>query len=744
MDAIAPQLYEFGDFRLDAASRRLFRRDGTPVPLTPRVFNTLAYLVEHHGTVLDKEMIMEAVWPDTIVEENNLTQNISTLRRVFGETPSAHRYIATVPGRGYRFVAGVNTESERAAEAPQPNGSDGHELPAAQHIAVAIPLEHDTAPQTRRFAAPRLVVLATVSVALVTVTAVWLGRSRPRDLRGSADLPEKSIAVLAFQNLSDEAVNGYFAAAVQDEILTNLAQSPELKVISRTSANAFAPGQQHNARDIAQQLHVRYLLEGSVQRIGERLRVNAQLIDARTDSHVWARIYDRPAADLVALEEEIATAIATQLGARLIASPANTATARPTENAEAYLLYLQARHFEFTSSRDEEVRNLYRKAIAADPAFALARARYAMFLVADLDSADPTLPAEARTNADEAVRLQPNLGDAHLALTCCYLNLDRDADRASAELVRAAQLLPNSVEVPLITAFICKRQNRFRDRLRALRQAEALDPLNSRVRSFLVLTLRWLREWQQAVDAVDQRAVFADNSVQFVSAWARRNDEFRLTGNLEALKQAVNDDARPNSGMPAALVNFEQYEIAMFERDYDRASQFLDAIPPAAFREQLNAMAGHLKETHQAFIAAARNADAATKAAVFARAATLPAEVGHIQGATDSALVHAVAGHKEQAIAELQSFIAQWKSADTVIERNDKLSALAAVYAQAGEPDKALDLIEHLLTVPVELQRGAVYNMTLTDLKWCWIWDPLRGNPRFQKLLASPEPKTVY
>src|SRR5438552_440409 len=215
-NAPAARVYEFGDFRLDAGKRLLWRSDAQ-VPLTPRVFETLLYLVEHHDAVLDKERLMEAVWPDSIVEENNLTQNISSLRRVFGETPGAHHYIVTVPGRGYRFVADVKMREADAGQPPQ-------KIPEA----ASAPAENNTEqvasvtqPNHRRGFRP--ILLATAAALMLSVAALFFWRGRTQNAPAKILLPEKSIAVLPFVNLSDDNENAFFNEVVQDDIQTALA-----------------------------------------------------------------------------------------------------------------------------------------------------------------------------------------------------------------------------------------------------------------------------------------------------------------------------------------------------------------------------------------------------------------------------------------------------------------------------------------------------------------------------------------
>ena len=289
MQTAPGHIYEFGGFRVDPAKRRLQRVDGTPVPLTPRVFDTLLYMVEHHDAVLDKERIMEAVWPDSIVEENNLAQAISKLRQVFGETPGSHSYIVTVPGRGYRFVAEVNKRAEDVVSASDVEHATAEEAsvePSSNAVLEATPSDLPT------FQEPSIEQSTTISglpaktgwlwatgflaVAIVSLALLFSVRHRaPKSSVGagtaiSAPTPIKSVAVLPFDNLSDEKENAYFAAGVQDEITSDLARIADLKVISRTSANLYKSGNPRNSREIGQQLGVAHLLEGNVQRIGNR------------------------------------------------------------------------------------------------------------------------------------------------------------------------------------------------------------------------------------------------------------------------------------------------------------------------------------------------------------------------------------------------------------------------------------------------------------------------------------------
>jgi tetratricopeptide (TPR) repeat protein len=339
-------------------------------------------------------------------------------------------------------------------------------------------------------------------------------------------------------------------------------------------------------------------------------------------------------------------------------------------------------------------------------------------------------------------------------LAKCYIYADSDANHALAELKRAAVLLPNSAEVQLMAAWAHKLQNKFRERIAALRRAEAIDPYYSDVRGLLVMTFRWVRDWRQAIDALDRFGVVFNQRHYAFLPWCRANDEFRMSGDIDILKAALKKDEEQPEADPLGL-NCERYELAILTRDYTRAAQFLQEIPPEKFHDLDGPVSGrvfHGKPFYEALLAVARGAEPDEQAARLNEAenalrAELEQARDHVDTARslgDLAIIHALAGRKEDAIPEVNRAIEVMPGAPGCIEKNAVSSALALVYARTGESEKALDLIEHLLTVPCELQEGAVYNMTLVDLKCSWIWDPLRSHPRFQKLLAGPEPATIY
>jgi len=598
-----------------------------------------------------------------------------------------------------------------------------------------------------------------LGLALLTAAGSAYVATRPREI--APDRPAlsarpigKGVAVLPFKNLSAEKENAFFADSIQDDVLTSLGKIKDLKVIARASVMDYRGARlAGKVREIGETLGVSHVLEGSVRRVADRVVMNVALIDTRDERHVWSERYERTLSDTVSLQGELAIEIARALQAELTPAEATVVAAKPTQNPEAYLLYLRARESEIANSISDELQpaiQLYQQAVDLDPKFALARAR--LSLCANmLGHYDPVVWREkARAEAEEAVRLQPKLGEARLALTHCYLWGDGDNDRALAELARTAELLPNSAEVPLTAAFIYKRQNRFRERIAALQRAETLDPRNRKVLGVLTATYRWARDWPAALQSFDRKnAVGPEELFDKDWWWCRENDEFRLTGDINVLKKALAEDAGDRAHRGNTWRKVGRYDTAMLERDYTAAARFLSAVPTTKFNEAIEQGYGHSKAFHEALLAVAANIDAAGRqqALEVARSETetrLVSRDGTLNrnASADLALLYAFLGRKEEALQAALRVVEI--TSGGMIEKNDISSALAMVYAHTGEPEKAIDLIEHLLTVPTEVQRGAVYNMTLADLKWRWQWDPLRSNPRFQTILAGPEPTTVY
>jgi len=591
---------------------------------------------------------------------------------------------------------------------------------------------------------------------LLLAAAFYALRDEQSGRKSAAASVQKGVAVLPFENLSAERDDAFFAESMQDDVLTSVGKIKDLKVIGRDSVIEYRDVRQAGkVREIGKALGVSHVLEGSVRRVADRVAVNVALIDTSDERQVWAERYERTVTDTISLQGELALEIARALQATLTPAEASVAAVKVTDNPEAYLLYLRAREIDIRSSdapQSQPAIELYQQAVDLDPNFVLARARLSLCASKWVYSGGPAeWKAKARAEAEEAVRLDPQSGEARLALTHCYLWGDEDYARALEELGRTATLLPNSAEVPITAAYIYKRQGKFRDRIAALRRAEALDPRNLRVLSLLTFTHRWVRNWAEALHGFDRYAAIAPIESTRRWKWMRANDEFRLSGDIESLKRVIVDEENTRAPGSSEWLDVMRYEVALLERDYARASQYLAAIPAERSLYPNYRFEAHSKAFHEALLAVAGNADAATKERAV-EAARRDVEKQLLPGVdlhnkekayADLALLHAFLGHKEKAIRAAMRAVEMVRGVG-LTEKNDLSSALAMVYAQTGETEKALDLIEHLLTSPTELQRGAVYNMTLTDLKWRGQWDPLRSHPRFQKILAAPEPATVF
>ena len=729
-------IYEFGEFQLDPANHLLSRRDGTPVSLTSRVFDTLVFMVEHHGLVLDKERLMEAVWSDSIVEENNLAQSISKLRQVLGEKPGTHRFIVTVPGRGYRFAADVGIRDGIAENRQSSSGKlEAQPAPTATKLAQAVS-EPKVAPAWSL--TPRAVIALLVMIALGA--GVLLVRSRKAPPAPPAALPQKSIAVLPFANLSADKENAFFIAGVQDDILTALAKVGDLKVISRTSVASYVAGPHRDLRDIGQELGVANVLEGSVRRAGGKVRLTAQLIETRTNTHLWAETYDRDLADVFAIQSDIAQQIATALKAKLAPEEKARLDARPTANSEAYVLYLTGlgREKAVNGSTEDGIaaEQLYMQATAVDPGFALAYAR-ASLVNSGIAGDDRTRKAKARAQAEEAVRLSPTLGEAHMALGLCLYWGEKKYDAALKEFEVAAATAPNNAEIYTYVGGIYRRQGRWREAVASFERALSLDPRNAHIAFRAANNDLLVRDWPRAIAGFNRVLKIApDSDAKIGLAYLEvfRNGSPAAGRNiLQNIPVGIDPDGR---------VTLARWDLAMLERDYAAAEKILtdssledfpDA-PKTFYQGRLALARGEIESAQRYF--------ATTAPTIEARLRDDP-EVAerHAQ----LALLYAYMQRKEDAIREARRAVELEPESQDAFHGAAWAGNLALVYALFGEADPAITLIERLLSTPGPVQ-GPDFpnNITLAELRLRWEWDSLRSNPRFQKILAGPEPKTVY
>ena len=433
--------YRFGTFELQAKERRLLAA-GEPVTVGPRAFDLLVALVERHGQLVTKDELLGAVWPGLVVEENNLQVQVSALRKILGQGT-----IATVPGRGYRFTA--------ALTGPTGVGSS----PASSS------LTNNAAPD-----APLKALLAPI------------------------DASAPSIAVLPFVNMSGDAANEYFADGVAEELLTVLSKIRGLRVASRTSAFSFK-GSNVDIPAVAQRLGVATVLEGSVRKAGNRVRIAVQLIQVATDSHLWSETYDRELADIFAVQDDIAQSVVKELRSVLLwqqrdssASASVRAEVRAAakgrgENPEAYRLYLQGRFLVARRTREDVAKGIeyLRRAVALDPEHALAWAALAYSHTVEAftgwaESAEGH--QRARVAAERALTLEPDLAEGHMALAHVCLHHDWDWPGADTSSRRALELAPGNSGVVITAAWVAGSLGRLDESFMLCRRAIALDPLN--------------------------------------------------------------------------------------------------------------------------------------------------------------------------------------------------------------------------------------------------------------------------
>jgi TolB-like protein/Tfp pilus assembly protein PilF len=550
--------------------------------------------------------------------------------------------------------------------------------------------------------------------------------------------PEKSIAVLPFENFSDDKDNAFFADGIQDDILTSLAKIRDLKVISRTSVMPYRGATKNNLPQIAQALGVVNVLEGSVRRGGNRVVVSVQLIDARNDRHLWAKRYDRPLADSLGLQGELASEIAAELRATLSPEEKDRVETKPTDNPDAYVLYLKARPYESNPDRLFEdfrlAERLYREAIQHDPAFALAHARLSATLARIYHWFDPTdeRKAEIRESAEKALRLKPDLGEGHLALGLYYYWTEKNYDKALEEFRTASAALPNDSEIGYVAAAIRRRQGNWKENLELLKKSQAVDPGNANVASEIAFTYAFVHDWPQAAETYD-RVVGLAPTPNFKIA--RAYIDVYASGKTDRLKSTL--AAIPTGVDPSGLVTRARWDLAMIERDYPAAESAMGSYPLEVFQSDGMPMP---KSFFRGCTALARG-DMATAQSQFA--AALPTFELAVKEAPTTGLRHAnlgllysFMGRKEDAVREGR------RAVELEPETKDALVApwmngfLAMIYVRTGDLDSALPLLERLLAAPFPVDNTNCC-ITTNDLRKRWQWDPARSDPRFQKLIAE-------
>ncbi len=543
---------------------------------------------------------------------------------------------------------------------------------------------------------------------------------------------DKSIAVLPFENLSDNKENAYFADGIQDDVLTNLSKIGDLKVISRTSVMPYR-GKASNVREIGKALGVGAILEGSVRRIGNRVRVNVQLICTDTDEHLWAEDYDRDLTDVFAIQTDLAQQIVRELQAKLSPMEKAQIERKPTENGEAYLAFVQAHNLSGAKESLEKLRQseqLYQRAIGLDPNFALAIARYSQlesWIIHDLERT-PERREKARTLAERAVQLQPDLPEAHLALGFSYYYGDNNYEAALREFEIAQRGLPNESEVYLAIGAIQRRQGKWAESTANLEKAVNLNPKDTWPLQQLTFNYWMLRDFDKANKTID-RALALDPTalgpleVKSRLAISEKGDFSVAEKALEVLNSTGMTDEQKLKAVSARA------DVFFLERKYREGLQAAESLPD----EQLANFPGGLwsKYYYSGFARRALQDEPGARAA-FLKAKSAAEE--QVKRSPDDAKLHmqlakvlAQLGEKDAALAEAQ------RASELQPESRDALDGphitedVAQVHAILGDNSRAIEILDGLLNRPSYL--------TVQGLRVNPVWDPLRNDPQFQALL---------
>jgi TolB-like protein/cytochrome c-type biogenesis protein CcmH/NrfG len=554
---------------------------------------------------------------------------------------------------------------------------------------------------------------------------------------------EKGIAVLPFDNLSDEKANAYFAEGIQDEILTRLSKIAALTVISRTSTRRYQSAPD-NLREVGRQLGVAHVLEGSVQRVGNRVRVNAQLIDARTDAHEWAEKYDRPLNDVFTIQSDIAQTIADQLNAKLSPSEQAAIAQAPTQNVVAYNLFLKAEH-EFYQGENAQTAQpltpaveLYQQAIDRDPEFALAHARLAWTRLWEHWFVKPLTAPELdgiKSHIDRALALDPKSPEAHLALGVYHYWGYRNYEPALIEFRRALELQPNNALACSLLGYVYRRQGQWEESLAEIKRAEELAPLDVNFPTERGLIHINLRQWNEARQAITRALEIKPDHALAIA--------FRVqicvngTGDIKCARRAVESvpnikiNTSSNLRYDATAFIGERCYVDVFERNFSRALQAWDKplddtssgrIWQLEARVAIQMIAGQP--------AAARSEAEQLRSVLESSLTEQPKDAASMVGLS---WAYACLGRNVDALENARRASKVLPVEKDALSGSHVLVGLAEVAAHTGQPKQAIEILRRLASIPA----GQV--CSVSRLKIDPVWDPIRNLPDFQKLLSGPE-----
>ena len=711
-------LYRFGSFIANANERTL-HKDGRLVPLTRKVFDLLLVLIASTGSLQTRESLMEALWPHRIVGEQSLATKMYALRKALGDNGKEPQYIETVRGIGYRFIAEVE---ECAADTPTGKADS----PSGVN------------PLTRR----KTALVAIVFFLLVTAGALtWKLIVAQRHTTGLSPQP-RSIAVLPFENLSADSTNSYFVSGIQDEILTRIAAISGLKVVARTSTAQYTSHPEDLPR-IAKQLGVSAVLEGSVQKVGDKVLVNVQLINARTLAHIWAHSYTRELRDIFGVEGEIAQEIAGALRTRLIPEESTRLARPPTSDARAYLLFLKGNYlanrlFRREDSTDPTITerlavDYYHRALKLDPNFALAYARLSLlesrsyWFATNFDSYQKARISESEGAARKAMQLDPDLPEAHLALGYALYYGQRNYAAALKEFNTASERLPNNAGAIAAIGYIHRRQGEWGKALRELREAALLDPRNPHRLKEVAITLTVLRRYDQAEQTYAQTLALEPHDYH---ALVRLAEIKLLTGKPKDALRVL--DKIPEQARLGGLVSAFRFRAYMYQRQPDKALATLKGSPVWQFgrmyyklpsdllRAEAWVLKGSWNKSRHYYSLAFKRLE--TRLGTWPNDATLWASVGIAQAGLGNHAQAVEAGIRATSILPVgrDAFYGPVYLYD-----------LARIYAAGGDTGRAVSLLDRLLSMP------AGECMSAASLQLDPVWDSIRDDSSFQALVRE-------
>jgi len=587
-----------------------------------------------------------------------------------------------------------------------------------------------------------------IAVLLLVISILVFQRLHPNVSPAVSSSLDKSIAVLPFDNLSRDPDNAYFSDGIQDEILTKLAGIGELKVISRKSTAKYKSTPE-DLKTVARELGVATVLEGSVQRAGDKVRVNVQLLDARIDTHLWAKSYDRDLKDVFAVESEVAQEIADALRAKLSPSQSDALATAPTRDTEAYDLFLKGEYEQHQAESAvnadlfDRAQTFYRQALARDPNFALAYARLAYseldrhWFITNLTSAEL---AEVKSNIDRALAIAPGLPDAHFALGLFYYWGYRDYDPALREIDRAIELQPSSSDSWNIRASIHRRRGEWQRALAEFERAAELNPRDSGNPTEIGITYATLRRWSDAEHELT-RALALDPHNALAARFLARTyisstGDIRRAGRVFEGVPAESKLNLPNEWGTIAVMVDERVYLDVFEKHFADALKAWDTPStntPEAHLRQLEARVGIQVLAGQG--AAAKLECEQTRTLLEARLAERPEERISM---TALAWTYVCLGRNADALRVARQAADSLPIEKDAIVGRILLAGLAEIEARTGRAEEAVKILRQLITAPA----GGV--VSVARLKIDPVWDPIRNDPGFQRLISEPEPKAIY